>query len=81
MSDRVRGMKEKTEYEFYRKDKKSKVWWAYVKGYKGIHIFSFDKMKTYNLFHDYPYKLSPVEKAIFDEYEPFWAKFFKKRQL
>ena len=65
--------------KFYRKDKDSKVRWAYVKGYKGIHIFSFDRKKTFNLFQDYPYKLTEEEKRIFDECEPFWARFFNNR--
>jgi len=67
------------EYEFYRKDDSSKVWWAMVRDKKGDFIFSFDRKKTYNLFQDYPYKLSEEEKRIFDQYEPFWADFFSKR--
>ena len=63
----------------HRKDENSKVWWAYVEGYKGIHIFSFDRVRTFNLFRDYPYKLTEEEKRIFDECEPFWARFFKNR--
>lgn len=66
--------------EFYKKDKDSKIWWARVEDEKGTYLFSFDKKKTYNLFQDYPYKLSEEERRIFDKYEPFWAEFFSKRK-
>lgn len=73
------GIGDRLDYKFYRKDKDSKVWWAYVEGYKGIHIFSFDRKKTFNLFRDYSYKLTEEEKRMFDECEPFWARFFNNR--
>ncbi len=65
--------------KFYRKDKESKVYWVVHTNTKGIHEFSFDKKKDYNLFRDYPYELTEEEKRIFDECEPFWAEFFKNR--
>jgi len=46
---------------------------------KGERLFSFGGETVYNLFEDYPYKLSPEEKAVFDEANPFWADFFKDR--
>ncbi len=46
---------------------------------KGERLFSFDGETVYNLFEDYPYKLSSEEKEIFDEANPFWADFFKDR--
>ncbi len=51
----------------------------YVEGYKGIHIFSFDRKKTFNLFRDYPYKLTEEEKRIIDECESFWVHLFSKK--
>ena len=45
--------------------------------YVGVHIFTFDGEKTYNLFRDYPKALTPEEKALFDRTFPFWANFFK----
>lgn len=46
----------------------------------GIFEFTFDGGATvYNMYRDYPYKLTPSEKAIFDKENPFWAEYFKGR--
>lgn len=45
----------------------------------GESLFTFDGKQVYNLFRDYPYALTREQKAIFDEEEPYWAKFFKYR--
>ena len=45
----------------------------------GKHMFSFDKVKIFNLFADYPYNLTPEEKEIFDKENPYWKEFFKER--
>lgn len=45
----------------------------------GEFIFSFDKKKTFNLFHDYPWKLTKEQKEIFDEENPRWVEYFKDR--
>lgn len=42
--------------------------------------FTFDGKRIYNLFQDYPYALTPEEKKLFDEANPFWVDFFKDRQ-
>lgn len=34
----------------------------------------------YNLFQDYPYKLTKEEKALFDQENPHWRDFFADRQ-
>lgn len=47
---------------------------------KGERLFTFDGKQIFNLFADYPYKLSKEEKKIFDEINPFWADFFKDRE-
>ena len=46
----------------------------------GEQLFSFDLKKVYNLFSDYPHKLSKDEKEIFDKENPFWFDFFKDKQ-
>lgn len=58
--------------------------WATYDDYReqkiGEFLFSFDGGKTvYNLFRDYPWKLSDHERDIFDEENPFWADFFLGR--
>ena len=55
-----------------------RIWWKDDAGI-GEWIFSFDKKKEYNMFWDYPDKLTKEEKAIFDEENPRWAEYFKDR--
>lgn len=65
---------------FYKKSEKDTIWW--VDNDKiGVMEFSFDKKTIYNLFADYPYKLSAEEKEIFDKENPYWANFFRARTL
>lgn len=45
----------------------------------GEMLFTFDGQTIFNLFQDYPYKLTPEQKQIFDSENPFWADFFKDR--
>ena len=42
--------------------------------------FTFDGKKIFNLFRDYPYKLTQEQKALFDKENPYWAIFFKDRK-
>lgn len=46
----------------------------------GERLFTFDGVKVFNLFRDYPYALTAEEKAIFDAENPYWADFFKDRK-
>lgn len=45
----------------------------------GERFFTFDGITIFNLFRDYPYKLTPEQKEIFDEKNPYWADFFKEK--
>lgn len=65
--------------EWYQED--SKIWWLdNGQEVTGEMVFSFDKKEKFNLFKDYPWKLTKEQKAIFDQEEPFWADFFKDRE-
>lgn len=66
--------------EFYKEHKGDKVWWVNNFDRIGEYEFSFDKKKIYNLFADYPEKLTAEEKKIFDAENPYWAEFFNDRQ-
>lgn len=67
--------------KWMRDDEKSRIWWLDNADEKiGVFIFSFDKKTSYNLFSDYPYKLSEKQLKIFEEDEPFWADFFSDRR-
>lgn len=66
--------------KWYKENPTDKIWWLDNSDEKvGEWIFSFDKKKTFNMFADYPHNLTPEQKKIFDEENPFWADFFKDR--
>ena len=65
--------------DFYKKNKNDKIWWIDDLDSIGKNMFSFDKIKIFNLFADYPYNLTPEEKEIFDKENPYWKDFFKER--
>lgn len=64
---------------FYKNEDTDQIWWVDNIEKVGEHLFSFDKKKIYNLFRDYPHKLTKEEKEIFDKENPFWKDFFKDR--
>lgn len=65
---------------FVKNNKFDRIWWLEDPEKKGEWIFSFDKETTFNMFRDYPYKLTKEQKEIFDKENPYWADFFKDRQ-
>ena len=62
---------------FYKQNDNDRVWWVNTVDKVGLYLFTFDRKKIYNLFSDYPHNLSPEEKKIFDEENPYWKKFFR----
>lgn len=70
----------KNERAFYKNKSTDIIWWVDQNGVIGEFLFSFDKKKIYNLFADYPAKLSKEEKRIFDRENPEWADFFSDRR-
>ena len=64
-------------YDFYKENDTHRIWWVNTVDHIGLYLFSFDRKKIYNLFSDYPHKLSPEEKRIFDEENPYWKAFFR----
>lgn len=46
----------------------------------GERLFTFDGEQIFNLFRDYPYALTPEQKRVFDEVNPFWANYFRDRE-
>lgn len=64
---------------FYKKHLRDKVWWVDTSDREGLFLFSFDRREIFNLFKDYPHKLTPEQKAIFDKENPYWAEFFSDR--
>ena len=64
---------------WYKNNPGDSIWWLDNLGRIGECVFSFDKKETFNMFADYPHKLTPEQKEIFDEENPEWAEFFKDR--
>lgn len=64
------------EYEFCKNEPSDKIWWVDDPEHKGAFLFSFDKKVVFNLFADYPDKLTPQQRKIFDRENPYWADFF-----
>lgn len=65
---------------WYKNNSSDKIWWKDTPGIIGEWLFSFDKKKGFNMFADYPHNLTPEQKSIFDEENPYWKKFFDDRQ-
>ena len=68
---------------FHKEKKTDKVYWVDYVGERaqlGVHEFSFDKKKIYNLFRDYPWAMTPEEVEIFDKENPYWSDFFADRK-
>lgn len=60
--------------KWYKRNKDDQVWWKETPGEVGEFIFSFDKKEEFNFFADYPQKLTPEQKAIFDKENPVFIK-------
>ena len=68
------------EQEFIKNNPTDKIWWVDNPDVKGEFLFSFDREKVFNLFADYPWKLTKEQRRIFDKENPYWADFFKDRK-
>lgn len=66
--------------KWYKNNPSDIIWWVdNAEEVKGEWLFSFDKKEVFNMFADYPHKLTADQKAIFDKENPYWADFFKDR--
>ena len=67
--------------KFFKNNPSDKISWINnVDEEVGVFLFTFDKEKIYNMFQDYPDKMTPEEVEIFDKENPYWADFFKDRK-
>lgn len=65
---------------WYKENPDDKIWWLDNSDeIVGEWIFSFDKNTRFNMFADYPKKLTKEQKEIFDKENPYWANFFIER--
>ncbi len=72
--------KDENGVSWQKKRSASRIWWKIIPDTYGEFVFSFDLKTEFNLFAEYPWALTPEQKKIFDEDEPYWAKFFSDRE-
>lgn len=65
---------------FYKENPDDLIWWKETPDTTGEWLFSFDRKTVFNMFADYPWKLTPEQIAIFDRENPYWAEFFRDRK-
>ena len=65
--------------DFYKENENDRIWWVDDTETTGEWLFSFDKKTTFNLFADFPQKLTKEQVQIFVKENPDWAEFFKDR--
>jgi len=66
--------------KFYKNNETDVIWWVDNPDEIGVWLFSFDQKTVFNMFADYPDKLTPEQIEIFDRENPYWAAFFKDRK-
>lgn len=71
---------EKKQLVFYKEKETDTIFWVDNSETVGIWLFTFDKKNIFNMFSDYPFKLTKQQKKIFDKENPYWADFFKARK-
>lgn len=68
-----------SDIKWFKNEETDLIWWVDTSDQDGVWLFSFDKKTIFNMFSDYPFKLTPEQKEIFDKENPFWSDFFKDR--
>lgn len=67
--------------KYFKNKPSDKIFWVDNVGETvGEFLFTFDKVKIYNMFEDYPDKMTPQEVEIFDQENPFWSEYFADRK-
>lgn len=64
---------------WYKESPENKIWWKDTPDRIGEWVFSFNKKEEFNMFSDYPYKLTEEQIKTFNEENPYWASFFSDR--
>lgn len=68
-----------SDENFYKNEPDDQIWWVDDPETIGTFLFTFDKKQIFNLFADYPDKLTKEQRQIFDRENPDWKEFFKDR--
>ena len=67
------------DFDLYKNEDTDQIMWVDNPDRIGEWVFTFDGEEFFNMFRDYPDKLTPEQKEIFDRENPYWANFFKNR--
>ena len=65
--------------KYFKNNPDDVIFWVDTSDKDGEFVFTFDKKEHFNMFADYPYKLTAEQKRIFDKENPRWANFFRDR--
>ena len=68
-----------SKHKFVRHNPDDVIWWVDNPENIGEWLFTFDKTNVFNMFRDYPERLTKKQKEIFDKENPEWANFLKDR--
>lgn len=68
-----------SETGWYKNNENDKIWWKDTPEKVGEWLFSYDRKTVFNMFADYPHRLTPEQKEIFDKENPHWVDFFRDR--
>lgn len=66
-------------YVFYKNKPGDTIYWVDDPETIGEYLFSFDKKQVFNLFADYPHKLTAKQREVFEKENPEWRDFFAGR--
>ena len=78
------------EMLIHDKSPEEKIWWASKGTYDNlgefipdskVRLFSFDRVKWFDLARDYPNALTPEEKEMFNKENSFWAEQLEDKSL
>lgn len=64
---------------WYKNNESDSIWWLDNREKIGEIVFSFDKKEVFNMFSDYPNKLTKEQMEVFNKENPFWKDFFRDR--
>ncbi|MCD7975123.1 MAG: hypothetical protein LUF25_04985 [Phascolarctobacterium sp.] len=77
-------MRKEVEYRFWKRSPENKIWGVSEvidsDRMPGRILISFDKKKFYNIYGDYPAKMSEEERKIFEKEYPDWVAWLNGRK-
>ena len=67
--------------KYFKNNPGDVIWWVDNSDeVDGEFVFTFDRKTHFNMFTDYPHRLTKEQKEVFDKENPFWKEFFADRR-